>query len=318
MFPLRSNWVVLASAEDFPDALAGGPLAYELGAPILLVPKKGITLPIKEELERLRVSGYSKADSGVVILGGTSAVPSIEETVAGMLYEAPANIKWDGTKIYPQSNFSAKVTRLGGTNRYDTSRIIADRLQTERGGVVPSAVVVASGEGFADALSVSPVAAVNGWPILLTPSSKLAGNGVLYAVENQVQTSVLVGGTAVVPESAEGLPGAFRLAGSNRYGTAYQIAQFAYENGLRSERLVIASGENFPDALAGGVLAARNRATLMITPSALTDGALHPIGKASADRSAPHAIDWYVLGGEVAVGQDVVTSLAGVLGVTAE
>jgi putative cell wall-binding protein len=317
-FPLGSNWVVLASAESYPDALAGVPLAYELGAPVLLVPSTGINLAIMEELQRLRISGYTKADSGVVILGGQAAVPSIEETVATVLYEGAGNVRWDGTYSYARSNFSAKIVRLGGSNRFDTSRLIADRLQAERGGVVPEAAVIASGEGFADALSVSPVAAVNGWPILLTPSTSLGGRAVEYAIDNKVPTSVIVGGTAVVPESADRLPGAFRLAGSNRYGTAYQIAQFSYENGLRQERLVVASGENFPDALAGGVLAARNRATLMITPPALVEGELHPILKASAVQSAPQAIDWYVLGGEVAVGQSVVDMMASMLGVTGQ
>lgn len=308
-FPLGSNWAVLAASDNFPDALAGVPLAHAFGGPILLVPKTGLTPELVIELQRLRISGYNKADSGVIILGGTAALPdSIRDQVASALA---------ATSSYTATQFRAKVSREAGTNRFGTAIEIADRLK-ERRGATPSKAVVVSGETFADALTVSPVAAVNGWPILLTESSAVTSTTVNYVKSLGVATTYVIGGSAVVPLAAETrLPGVVRIAGANRYVTSYNVAGFGAANGLRRERLTIASGETFPDALAGGVLAARTRGPLLITsPRLEATGGLESRLRILLATSSSKALEWYILGGEKAVGTPVAAEISSYLPVT--
>jgi putative cell wall-binding protein len=314
-FPLGADYVVLASAMDFPDALAGVPLAYAHNAPILLVPSQGVTPALAEELGRLRISGWSGADSGVILLGGTAALPgSVVDEVAQALYDGPLNDSSGGGHKWSVSTYRNKVSRIGGANRYATARMIADRLATRRG-EASQAAVMASGESFADALSISPVAAVRGWPILLTPRERLAPESLDYIADEFVTRTIIVGGSAVVTDTAEAqLPGAERHAGINRYKTAYRIAVFGADEGLRRERLVIASGEDFPDALSGGVLAARSRAPVLVTPPELSDaGNLDSGLEIIVGTSASRALEWYVLGGEKAVSREVAVSISAYL-----
>jgi len=301
-YPLGSNWVVLASASSFPDALAGVPLAFAHDAPVLLVPDQGITEPLKQELKRLRIPSSTVADSGVIILGGSAAVTSTVEA------QVKTALGW--------SSFVAgkKITRVYGVNRYETAKKIAEKLQERRAGLKPTAAVIASGESFPDALAVSPLAAVRGWPILLTPSDSLSGYATGYIASQGITTVHPVGGTAVVPAAADALPGAVRWWGANRYTTAKRIADEANGKGLYRERLVIASGETYPDALAGGMLAARQRATLGLVAPTLVNGGVNPgLALLATDSAKNGALHWYILGGERAVGPDVATYLSGYL-----
>ncbi|GAB4282631.1 MAG: hypothetical protein Kow0067_02920 [Coriobacteriia bacterium] len=301
-YPLGANWVVLASASSFPDALAGVPLAFAHDAPVLLVPDQGITEPLKQELKRLKIPSNLVADSGVIILGGSAAVTSTVEA------QVKTALGW--------TSFVAgkKITRVDGVNRYDTARKIAEELQERRAGLKPTAAVIASGETFPDALAVSPLAAVRGWPILLTPSDSLSGYATGYIAGQGITTVHPVGGTAVVPAAADALPGAVRWWGSNRYTTAKRIADEANGKGLYRERLVIASGETYPDALAGGMLAARQRATLGLVAPTLVNGGINPgLALLATDSAENGALHWYILGGERAVGPDVATYLSGFL-----
>lgn len=69
-----ADTVVLARADQFPDALAGGPLAARLDAPLLLTGRDGLDARVAEEIERLGATG-------AVLLGGPSALsPAIEGT----------------------------------------------------------------------------------------------------------------------------------------------------------------------------------------------------------------------------------------------
>ena len=54
---------------------------------------------------------------------------------------------------------------LTGVDRYDTARLVAEQVKARLGTV--SGAVFARGDSFPDALSVAPLAAAKGWPILL-------------------------------------------------------------------------------------------------------------------------------------------------------
>lgn len=131
--------VVLASAGNFPDALAGGSFAAEVQAPILLS-APDVLDPRVEAL--LRDLG---ADVDVLVLGGEAAIS--QEVVDQIL--ALGN----------------DVERLAGEDRFETSAAVADALFDDA-----TAVVVATGAAFPDALSASALAARLHAPVLLVGS----------------------------------------------------------------------------------------------------------------------------------------------------
>ncbi len=224
----KSNIVVIARGDNFPDALAGTPLAYKLNAPILLSRKSDLTEETRNELVRLGAKN-------VIILGGTGA---ISNTVANSVRDMGIEVK-----------------RIAGSNRFETAKLIANEMGTNF-----STVVVANGYGFPDALAIAPYAARNGIPILLTEKSYIPG--ATKTILNSASNTIVVGGTAVVNQSLlKSMPKASRVSGATRYETAYKIGtQFNFSS---TDGLAV-SGTDFPDALTGSVLAAKRNAPLLL------------------------------------------------------
>ncbi len=68
------------------------------------------------------------------------------------------------------------------------------------------------------------------------------------------------------------LGGLTRLSGANRYETAVEVATYGVVHaGLQWDMVAIATGQNFPDALAGGVLQGRYGSVLLLTPGTSLD-----------------------------------------------
>ncbi|NLW06872.1 MAG: cell wall-binding repeat-containing protein, partial [Clostridia bacterium] len=244
-FPTGADTVVLSRADSYPDALAGVPLAYRLQAPILLTNPQSLPQEVEQLITEL-------APRQIIILGGKSAVaPAVEERLR---QQAP-------------------VTRLAGKNRYETASVIAHTL-----GVKGQAVVV-SGSNFPDAITAASAAAQAGSPILLTPPGSLAVATANTLNRLSVVSTEVIGGTGVVNQSVwSKLPEPQRISGLDRYATSAAVVK-AYQP--QGDILYVATGQNFPDALTGGVLAAANSsAILLLPPQGLTAAqiqALHPL-----------------------------------------
>ena len=223
----KSDYVVLARADQFPDALAGAPLAYKMDAPILLTDQKSLNKDVKAEIERLGAEN-------VIILGGSNAVSNyVEYQVEGM---------------------GIDVERINGKNRFDTAANIAARL-----GGSPEQAIVANGMNFPDALSIASYAARHAYPILLTEENKLPKE-TDHALSG-IDKSILAGGTGVVSEKVKGmLPDAKRYSGRDRYATAAAISTELNP----SAKVFVSTGTDFADALAGSVLAAKENASILL------------------------------------------------------
>jgi len=134
--------VFIASGENFPDALSVASVAAEKGYPIILTSKKDLSAEAKEYLKELQ-------PSDVFIIGGTAVIPqAVESSIKAALP-------------------SAAVTRLAGQNRYDTSVEVYKKFFDD-----PPNIYIASGTDFADALSVSVLAAKDNAPVVLIDSRK--------------------------------------------------------------------------------------------------------------------------------------------------
>lgn len=225
--------IVVACGTEFADALSGSYLANVKNAPILLVRNSNATVA--------EVKNYIKenlAEGGTVyLLGGTFAVPASMET--GL------------------EGFSVK--RLSGATRYDTNLSIL-----KEAGVTGGELLVCSGTGFADGLSVSAVDI----PVLLVKSELTAAQKEFLAGLGGSNIYV-IGGNGAVSTGVEAALGEFgsvtRLGGATRYETSVMVARQFFPE---ADCAVIASGANFPDGLSGGSLAAAVDAPLILSSNA--------------------------------------------------
>lgn len=231
----KADTVVLAIGDNFPDALAGGPLAYKLDAPILLSQKNELGAVTRAEVSRL---GAKKA----IILGSTAVVTNkVENELKGM---------------------GLSFERIGGRDRYETAALIAKKLGTS------DTAFVAYGQNFPDALAVAPYAARKGIPILLSQT-----NNIPSATKEQLKgkkNTYVIGGSSILSNSIMSqMPNAKRIAGGGRFSTASAIIQ---EFQLDANNAYVATGMNFADALTGSVLAAKkNGAILLVEPNTLPE-----------------------------------------------
>ena len=145
----------------------------------------------------------------------------------------------------------------------------------------------------------------------------------MKAIKNYGFTNVIItGGSHAVPQNVinqlktAGVDGAniHRIGGATRYQTSLQIAQYQkqfYRAKLSSP--VFATGENFPDALAGGVLAARkNTPIVLVSPdTSVNTDALNWI-KSTGDFN-PDNNYAYVLGGVDAISGEVSDEISSIL-----
>ncbi|MEA5024114.1 hypothetical protein SDC9_09219 [bioreactor metagenome] len=242
-YPGKVAQAVLATADNYPDALAGSVLAYKLNAPLLLVGKTA-----KEQEALLAyLKDHVETQGTLTLLGGSGAIPAaVEQTL--------------------QANGYSQIIRLGGANRYETALKIAEELKVEQG----RPVILAYGGNYPDALSVSSAAAVLQSPILLVEKNGIS-EGVKDKLTQIKPSKVYIIGlegviTQQVAEEVAQLTSLkqeniVRIGGTDRYQTSLAVAKYF---NLSGKNIGIATGNNFPDALAGSVYAANHNAPMLL------------------------------------------------------
>lgn len=263
-----SGVAVIATGKDFPDALSAAPLAKKYDAPILLAGSNVLDQPLRNELTRLMIKK-------VYIVGGPGVVSvDIENKLVDMGIEC---------------------IRLYGNDRYETSAAVANEI-----GEV-SQVVLATGLNFPDALSIAPWAASSGVPILLTEPDKLPRSIDDYMGRCNIDNSYVIGGTGVVSEAVlSGLKNPKRLSGQDRFGTNVAVLN-EFSSQFDFNKMYIATGNNFPDALSGSALAALTKSPIILTGTGLL-----PETKAYIDSNISRINEVYILGGEGVVSNSAV------------
>jgi len=123
-------------------------------------------------------------------------------------------------------------------------------------------VYIATGEGYAYALSAGPVASHFAAPLLLTRAGVLPDVVKTQLLRLKPAQIVIVGGLGVVSSAVEaqlkGLnvkPEVRRVSGSDRYATSRALATDTWGAGSLGTAY-LATGTNFPDALSAGPAAA--------------------------------------------------------------
>ena len=231
----------VTTGENVTDALAAAPLAARRTAPLLLTRKGALPDSVSRELTRLR-------PTDIVVVGGPLAVS--DGVVATLRRYAT----------------SGKVTRLAGATRYDTSALVS-RSSYPSGA---STVILVPAAAWALGLPVPPAARKIGAPVLMTASGGLSTSVQEEIARLRPSRIVVIGGEssisrAAVADAQAVAPGATaeRWLGSNRYATAAAISR---KSGLSSSfRAYVATGENFPDALAVAPLAALRGSPVLLS-----------------------------------------------------
>lgn len=302
----KSKYVILASGDknNYSDALSVTPLAKAYNAPILFTSGNKLEAAVEREIIRLNASD-------VIIVGGTSAI---------------------SVKIEDQlKNDGFDCERIAGADRYDTCAKIADRLVKTLG--ENNTIVIANGNNVANAISITSFAASNGIPIILSEKDQIPANSMNYILKYKdvINTCIVVGGQDSVSNKAlEALPSiinnfslssnVLRLAGANRYDTNKAVIN-QLTNRLKALRgqaydftnVYFAAGEDFPSALAGAALAAKNDAPLiLVSLNPLDNKAIPQLMKDDAidykGNSVP-IINKYTFGDTSAVDDDVMNQV---------
>ena len=296
-FPIGSHVAYVVSGTAYADALSAAPLAafsnaalVDAPAPVLLTSGNGLSYATARELERL------KADT-VVIVGGKGSVSD----------RVVSDLKKTGRV--------RTVSRIAGADRYEVSANVAAQLARKRGPA--KAAFVVSGFAWADALSVSAVAAQQGVPVLLVSRDAVpAPTAKALRALDPAASVVVVGGSGSVSERVfSAVDASSRVGGADRYEVSAGVATLALDGDETLEacstmrRFCVASGEVFSDALPAAVLAARVRGPLL-----LTKGRELPVPvRKLLEKRAYRVLDVTLVGGEATLRSSVANNVATLL-----
>ncbi len=225
--------VYVASGLDYPDALTAAALAGHQDGPVLLTRVGALPRATVSALEQLQ-------PERVVLVGGEVAVSqAVEDALADLT---------DGT-----------VTRVHGKDRYRTAAALAREFGQA------DTVYVATGQDYADALAAAARAGAEGAPVLLVRSNGIpaATAGALTALSPS--RIVVAGGEVAVSPAVLTALGAYadtveRVAGQDRYVTAALLTRDLES----TEYAYVATGQQWPDALASAALAGHRGAPVLL------------------------------------------------------
>jgi len=207
-----------------------------------------------------------------LLTGGSLVEPGPDPTTgpapsptASPTEEAPAPTlapEQPGAQPPLTSTAASTADRIGGSDRYATAVAISTQAFTTGADLV----FLASGINYPDALSAAPVAAALGAPLLLTNPRALPATVAAELQRLDPAEVIIVGGPTVVSPEVEAAvralgPEVRRVFGADRYATSRAlVAEFAPP----SSTLYIATGRNFPDALAAAAAAGAQGAPVLL------------------------------------------------------
>lgn len=230
-WPGGSDSAVLAYGANFPDALCAGPLANKYKCPILLTGSLILNNATAQELKRLKVNK--------VYIIGSHAV--ISQDIERQL-----------------SSLGISAVRIAGQDRYETSLKVAQEVGISKG------VFVTTGLDFPDALSIAPIAAANGMPILLVPRDELTSQQKDFLTKNKIPNSYIVKGYSDISNNVvDQFPNNEVITGADPYVRNINLIQ-QFESSLDLDTIYVATGESFPDALAASALAQKGQNALIL------------------------------------------------------
>lgn len=263
----KADTVVIASGDNFPDALSASSLAGIYQSPVLLTSANSLSDATKHEIEKLK-------PRKAILVGGPSAIGHHTE--------------WQIKSLIPA------VRRIAGQTRIDTAR----QIYSENKDKMSNKAIIATSNNFADALAIAPYAYSSKTPVFLTDAFKLDAKVKDTLNRGNFSDIFILGGTSAVSSAVERdirtntTSRIQRIQGRTRYETSLNIARNFMKAG---DQLILATGDNFADALAGGALAGKLNFPLLLVDN-------NSLGTVDNIHSVyPSANSLTVLGGKNAV-----------------
>ena len=240
-----SDKVVIINGDVSIDGIISTPLATTYNAPILLVEKNNVPNSVKSELKRLN-------PRDVIIIGDENA---ISKTTANQI----------------KSTVNASQTRLNGSNRYETSLLIAKEIDKNHD--VEKVYITNANGGEVDALTIAAKAGQDKQPIILTDKDSITDNTYKWLKSEDLQNAYFIGGPQMISTNVINKVNDItkdnvtnnRVYGADRHETnANVIKKFYTDDEL--EAVLVAKSDVLVDALAAGPLAANLKSPILITP----------------------------------------------------
>ena len=275
--PCGADIVYIATGDNFPDAIAGGPAAAEETAPLLLVLYDKVPNATRQELQRLD-------PELVVVLGGTGAISG--DTFAEIASIVPG----------------AAMERRWGSNRYSTAVAVSEAVYASG----QETVYVTTGEDFFGALITAPAAVSTFSSLILVRFNGLKSYNRAELERLNPAEIVIVGDTTYLPgtvrDELDGIAPTRRISAPNRYALSAAVSADTWPDGART--VYIAVGDNYPDALAAGPLTWTANGPLLLVET----NSLPTVVANELDRLNPSRI--VILGGTGVVSEAVANAIA--------
>ena len=190
--------------------------------------------------------------------------------------------------IYPPTPSEPTKTEIIGTDRYETSAKIADKM-----GYYDTAILVNGDKSLSDGLSASSLAGKEKAPILLVKQNTIPKETLTRALK--AKKIYIIGGTVAISEDVEKqLAGKeiVRVDGKNRVETSEKVAKLV---GNYDEAFIVNGNTGEADAISVSSVAAKNHAPILLTN-----------GKTST-HSKKTGVEYYVVGGDAVVSDSIVS-----------
>lgn len=284
-------------------ALAGKLASYVSGEPA----GAGTSVHVKSiAIERVWPSGFARTVD-ITWANSSGTVVGTTRDVAGDTVRSALGLR--STKFFLNGQF----TRIAYGSRFDTALSVSQKAYPTAGSAKAVVVVNGNDDKYADALTASALAGTAGGPVLLVQRDTVP-SGVLDEIKRLgVTKAYVVGGTASVSDAVfakvkgvvadtERLAGNDRY-GRDRYGTAASVAMKIKALGGDGTHVMVASGENWPDAAVAAALAAGTKRPLILARKAdLPTATARAIVDLGATKSA-------VFGGSAVISDATIKSL---------
>ena len=232
----NTNKVILVNDNAYPDAISATNVS--MGKyPLLYTGKNSLSIETKSALDKMFLDE-------IYLMGGANTISKKVEN----------SLK----RNFPH----AKITRIMGSNRYDTSA------QSARTRSKTTNLIFAAGTNYADALYATSLAAHQNAPILL-----VSNDGINQSTANfikslgNIHNVTIVGGEISVNQSVKSQIEALtnkrvtRLAGVDRYESSVEVAKRVNAN---PAEVITTSGEVFADALVSSTVAQKIKAPILL------------------------------------------------------
>ena len=232
----NTNKVILVNDNAYPDAISATNVS--MGKyPLLYTGKNSLSVETKSALDKMFLDE-------IYLMGGVNTISK--------------NVENKLKKNFPH----AKITRIMGNNRYDTS---AESAKTRAN---TTNLIFAAGTNYADALYATSLAAHQNAPILLVSNEGLSQSTrkFIQSIGN-IDSVTIVGGEISVNQSVKNQIEALtkkrvtRLAGVDRYESSVEVAKRVNAN---PAEVITTSGEVFADALVSSTVAQKIKAPILL------------------------------------------------------